>query len=149
MKTDQDSQRMHVAEPFAPALDSRHINNGKSPHTTSPLAAQEHSSGQLYMIGIWDTTPMQIRFDPDAPGETFYQAFHQWAVWRHRDGDLERDRIALWLKKSKSTPDCEAYELNLEEVELELLWAVSVDWIKENKCPKAPHLYATVKLRPR
>ncbi|KAJ4352551.1 uncharacterized protein N0V89_007900 [Didymosphaeria variabile] len=54
--------------------------------------------------------------------------------------------MTLLLKTSKKTPDDEVYELRLEEGELEELWETAVDWIQENKSPKAPHLYATVEL---
>jgi hypothetical protein len=98
------------------------------------------------VIGLWDKTLIQMSFDPDAPGEAFYQAFHQWAVRRKRGVDLERDRMTLRLKASKNTPDDEAYELGLNQGDLEELWEMAVDWIQENKSPKAPHLYATVVL---
>ncbi|KAF2004051.1 hypothetical protein P154DRAFT_65676 [Amniculicola lignicola CBS 123094] len=142
----RDTQRMHAAEPSAPAPHSRHINHGQPTHTTTPLAPQGPSSGQLQVVGLWDKTPIKMSFDPDAPGESFYQAFYQWAERRKRGGDLERHRMTLWLKASKNTPDGEAYELGLKEGELEELWETAVDWIQENKSPKAPHLYATVEI---
>jgi hypothetical protein len=141
-----DTQRIHAAEPSAPAPHPRHVDHGQPIHTTTPLSAQEPSSGLLQVFGLWDKTPIKMAFDPDAPGEAFYQAFHQWAVRRKRDGGLERHRITLWLKASRNTPDEEAIDLSLKEGELEDFWETAVDWIQENKSPKAPHLYATVKV---
>ena len=141
-----DTHRIHAAEPSVPAPRPRHVDHGQPIHTTTPLSAQGPSSGQLQVIGLWDKTPIKMSFDPNAPGEAFYQAFHQWAVRRKRGGDLERHRMTLWLKASKSTPDFEAYELSLKEGDLEELWETAIDWIQENKSSKAPHLYATVEL---
>jgi hypothetical protein len=141
-----DTHRIHAAETSAPAPRPRHVDHGQPIHTTTPLSAQGPSSGQLQVIGLWDKTPIKMAFDPDAPGEVFYQAFVQWAVRRKRDGDLERHRMTLWLKASKNTPDAEAYELSLKEGELEEFWETAIDWIQENKSLKAPHLYATVEL---
>lgn len=142
----QDIQHMHANESSVPAPHPRHIDHGQQTHTTTPLAAQGSSSGQLQVTGLWDKTPIKMSFDTDAPGETFYQAFHQWAVRRNRGGDVERHRMTLWLKASKKTPDEEAYELSLKEGELEDYWETAVDWIQENKSSKVPHLYATVRL---
>jgi len=141
-----DTQRMHEAEPSAHVPHPRHIDHRQPTHTTTPLASQGPSSGQLQVAGLWDKTPIKMSFDPDASGEVFYQAFHQWAVRRKRDSDLDRHRVTLWLKASKSTPDFEAYELSLKEGDLEELWETAIDWIQENKSPKAPHLYAIVEL---
>ena len=63
-----------------------------------------------------------------------------------RTSDIERDKMTLWLKTTKSTPDDEAYDLDLKEDELDGLWEAAVDWIQENKNSKAPHLYMTVEL---
>lgn len=142
----RETQNAHVAEPSAPVPDLQRVNHRQQTQKTTPLASQEPSSGQLQVIGLWDKTPIKMSFDPDASGETFYQAFHQWAVRRQRDGDLERHRMTLWLKTNKGTHDNEAYELSLKEGDLEELWEAAVDWIQENKNPKAPHLYATVEL---
>jgi hypothetical protein len=98
------------------------------------------------MTGLWDNTPIKMTFDPDASGEAFYQAFHQWAVRRERDGDLERQRMTLFIKASRSTSEKEAFDLCLEEGELEELWETAVEYIQDNKRPKAPHLYVTVKI---
>ncbi|KAF1960876.1 hypothetical protein CC80DRAFT_590195 [Byssothecium circinans] len=138
----RDTQRMHEAEPTAPAPHPRHIDHGQPTHTTTPFAAQGSTASDR-LVG---QNTNEMSFDPDASGEAFYQAFHQWAVRRKRGGDLERHRMTLWLKASKNTPEDEAYELSLNEGELEELWETAVDWIRENKSPKAPHLYATVEL---
>ncbi|KAB2099834.1 hypothetical protein AG0111_0g11992 [Alternaria gaisen] len=60
--------------------------------------------------------------------------------------DLDRQRVTLWLKPNKNAPDDEAYELGLEESTLEILWEGAVQWIQENKNPKAPHIFATVEI---
>lgn len=139
---------MNAVESPAPAAHPTHRDRDQPTHTTTTLAAQGPGSSQIQMHGLWDKTPIKLSFDPDTPGEAFYQAFHQWAVRRNRDGDLERQRMTLWLKRSKNTPDDEAYELGLKEGELEELWETAVEWIQENKSPKAPHLFATVQLEP-
>jgi hypothetical protein len=141
-----DTHHIHAAEPSVPAPRPRHVDHGQPTHITTPLSAQGPSSGQLQVIGVWDRTPIKMAFDLDASGEVFYQAFHRWAVRRKREGDLERHRMTLWLKASKNTPDTEAYLLSLKEGELEEDWETAVDWIQDNKSPKAPHLYATVEL---
>ncbi|KZM26237.1 uncharacterized protein EKO05_0006845 [Ascochyta rabiei] len=142
----RSSQRMRSGEPSAPVLHPTRIEHGLSNHAPTPYAAQEPSSGLLHLAGLWDKTPIKISFDPEALGETFFQAFSQWAVKRKRDGDLDRQRMTLWLKASKNMPDDEAYELSLKEGELEDLWEDAVKWIQENRGPKAPHLYAIVEL---
>lgn len=90
-----DMQHMYAADPSAPAPHPKRIDDGQPTHTTTPLAAQGYSSRQLQVIRLWDKTPIKMSFDPDAPGEASYQAFHQWAVRRKRDGDLERHRMTL------------------------------------------------------
>lgn len=103
---------------------------------------------QLHMGGRWEKTPIKICFDPTASGEEFYQEFLRWAVKRKLDGDLQRNRITIWLKSSKTAPDKHAYELSLREEQLEALWEETVEWIQENKSEKAPHIYATVQQEP-
>ncbi|KAG9187074.1 hypothetical protein G6011_04945 [Alternaria panax] len=140
------TQREPAAEPFATATQSKHMDHGQPTQTTSPLAPQGRSSGQIQVTGQWDKTPIKLSFDPDASGEAFYQTFFQWAVKRKRGADLDRERTTLWLKASKATPDTQAYDLELKEDELEELWNTAVEWIQENKNTKAPHLYATVEM---
>jgi hypothetical protein len=66
-------------------------------------------------------------------------------VKRERVDDLDRQRMTLMLKANKDAPNDGAYELGLEESDLEVFWETAVEWILENKNPKAPHLFATVK----
>lgn len=142
----RDSQRKQAVVASTPASLPRHFDHGQATHTTTPLPAQGSSSAQFQVIDLWGKTPIKFSFDPDAPGEAFYQAFHQWAVRRHRDGEIERDRMILRLKSSKNTPEDEALDLELKESALEEPWEAVVEWMQENKNPKAPHLYATVEL---
>jgi hypothetical protein len=141
----RDNQRMHTADPSTSATQPKHVDRGQPTQSITPLATQEGSNGQLYVIGLWDKTPIKMSFDPSDTGEAFYQAFHQWAVKRKNVDDLDRQGVTLMLKANKNAPDDEAYELGLEETELEMLWETAVEWIQENKNPKAPHLFATVK----
>ncbi|KAF2657479.1 hypothetical protein K491DRAFT_714501 [Lophiostoma macrostomum CBS 122681] len=140
----EDMRRTHATDSTTPTPQSKHKDSKSSTHTSTPLQGQASLSDQIQVSGFWGKTPIKMSFDPDAPGEAFYQAFYQWAVRRKRDGDLERHRMTLWLKASKNMPHEEAYDLRLEEDELENFWESAVDWIQENKNPKAPHLYATV-----
>ncbi|CAG5142324.1 uncharacterized protein ALTATR162_LOCUS1129 [Alternaria atra] len=142
----RDSQREPVAGSSAPAAHSRHRDHPQPTDTTTFQVPQAPSSSQIQVTGLWDNTPIKMTFDPDASGEAFYQAFHQWAVRRERDGDLERQRMTLFIKASKSTSEKEAFDLCLEEGELEELWETAVEYIQDNKRSKAPHLYVTVKM---
>jgi hypothetical protein len=140
----RDNQPMHTVDPSASATHPKHVNRDQPTQPVTPLATQEGSSGQLYVAGLWDKTPIQMSFDPKDTGEAFCQAFHQWAVKRKRGGDFDRERVTLWLKANKKIPDDEAYVLSLGVSDLEVLWEAAVEWIEEHKNPKAPHLFATV-----
>ncbi|KAF2016830.1 hypothetical protein BU24DRAFT_459952 [Aaosphaeria arxii CBS 175.79] len=142
----REAQSMQAVAQSTPIPHASQTEQGQV-HRTAPVAAQGTSSGHLQVLGLWDQTLLQMSFDPNAPGEAFYQAFHRWAVRRNRSGDIERHRITLWLKTSRDTPDETAYELILKEGDLEDLWGMAVDWIQGNKNPKPPHLYATVELQ--
>jgi hypothetical protein len=125
------------------------MDRGQPTQMATPPAAQGPSSGQLQVTGWWDKTPVKMSFDPNGTGTDFYQAFHQWAAKRNR-GEFDRQRMTLWLKASKTTPDEEAYEIELKEDELEEpeLWKAAQEWIHDNKNPKPPHLYVTVEMEP-
>ncbi|CAN9091352.1 unnamed protein product [Alternaria alternata] len=143
----RDSQRTHIAQPTGPSAQLRPTSRGQPTPTNNPLDNQEGTMGQLYVGGLWDKTPIKMSLNPSDTGEAFYQAFHQWAVDRKSVDDLDRQRVTLMLKANKNAPDDEAYELGLEESELEMLWEAAVEWIQENKNPKAPHIFATVKIK--
>ncbi|OAK96944.1 hypothetical protein IQ06DRAFT_48559 [Phaeosphaeriaceae sp. SRC1lsM3a] len=144
----RDTQRMHEADRVFPAAQSRPIDHGQPSHMATPVAAEEPTKGQLQVTGLWDKTPIKFLIDLDASGEAFYQAFLQWASRRKRDGEVQRDRMTVYLRTNKQTPENEAYELSLKQSELEELWQAAVDWIQENKSVKAPNLYATIELEP-
>ncbi|CAI9632631.1 hypothetical protein GT037_006312 [Alternaria burnsii] len=145
----RNSRRMHTADPSASATHPKHVDRGQPTQTITPLATQDGSSGRLHVTGWWDKTPIKMSFDPTGTGEAFCQAFHKWAVKRKRDGDFDRERMTLWLRANQTIPEDEFYELGLEESELEMRWESAVEWIQENKNPKAPHLFATVKFEAR
>jgi hypothetical protein len=142
----QNIHRMNLAERSTPISAPRHVDHGQATNTTMSPAAQGLSSGQLQVSGLWDKTPIKMSLDPEASGEVFYQEFCKWASRRNRNGDIERTKMTLWLKANKNARDDEAYELSLKEGELEDFWEEAIDWIQDNKNPKAPHLYATVQL---
>jgi hypothetical protein len=142
----QNIHRMNLAERSTPTSPPRHVDHGQANNITTPSAAQGLSSGQLQVSGLWDKTPIKMSLDPDASGEVFYQDFCKWASRRNRDGDIERNKMTLWFKSNKNTRDDEAYDLSLNEHELEDLWEDAISWIQDHKNPRAPHLYATVEL---
>ncbi|KAF1979580.1 hypothetical protein BU23DRAFT_445962 [Bimuria novae-zelandiae CBS 107.79] len=136
----------------APSLRPTHGAHEQPRHVARPSASSLHDAdenakfGHIRISGNWDRTPISLTLDLDAPGEKFYQAFHQLAARRHRI--VERHRTTLWLKSSKDMPEEEAYELRLSEEELEEGWEAAVEWMHENKREKAPHIYVTVEVGP-
>jgi hypothetical protein len=140
----RDNQTMHTVDPSASGAHPKPVDRDQRTHTTAPLATQEGSSSQLWVIGLWDKTPIKMAFDPSDTGEAFYQAFHQWAVRRKRGGDFDRQRMTLFLKANKNMPDEEAYDLGLGVSELEQFWKDAMEWVQENTAP--PQIYATVEM---
>ncbi|CAN9228686.1 unnamed protein product [Alternaria alternata] len=124
----RDNQTMHTVDPSASGAHPKPVDRDQRTHTTAPLATQEGSSTQLWVIGLWDKTPIKMAFDPSDTGEAFYQAFHQWAVRRKRGGDFDRQRMTLFLKANKNMPDEEAYDLGLGVSELEQFWKDAMEW---------------------
>jgi len=85
---------------------------------------------------------MAIWLDLRAPGETFYNAFHQ--LVEKRKGIFERAMMTIYLKKDKQMPDDEAYPLSLDADNLEADWDTTVAWLEVNRRDKPPHVYGRV-----
>ena len=52
----------------------------------------------------------------------------------------------MLLRADEDVPEEEAYYLRLDQGELEKRWKMAVKWIRKNKSPEEPHLFATVEI---
>jgi hypothetical protein len=78
----------------------------------------------------------------DAPAQWFFESIQPQLEKKKKSFD--RNTVSIFFHSDKQMFDDEVCELPLGEDELEADWEDTVDWIRENKREKAPHVYVTV-----
>jgi N6-adenosine-specific RNA methylase IME4 len=93
----------------------------------------------------WDKVSANGSIDLDASGETFYNTIQH--VFRRRlKGNPERSVLSILFTTEKGSEEAIMLSVSLDESTLESDWESVVDWMKDNRRTKPPHLYAIVEL---
>ncbi|KAF2848340.1 hypothetical protein T440DRAFT_520037 [Plenodomus tracheiphilus IPT5] len=148
--------QQHPSQPLAssaahPARPRTHIDTSRLTQSPAIPTASTHHTGdpnvatdRLRLCIEWGKTPIMVWIDLCASGDAFFQAFHKLAVQRKRT--LERTETTLFLRQTKEGLDDEEYPMSLDEDELDADWEMTVDWLKDNKKEKPPHIYGRVEV---
>ncbi|KAI4911384.1 uncharacterized protein J4E92_010197 [Alternaria infectoria] len=139
-------QRMRGSEPPAQVAPSAPANYSPQSDAPIPIPSQGDPSDELEIEGYWGRMPISMSVDISGSGEQFFQAFQCMAIDRKRGDNLDRQRLAVWLRADEDGPEDEAYYVSLDQGALEKRWKMVVRWIRKNKNSEEPHLYATVEI---
>ena len=126
---------------------SSHVEH-RQPQRVSPAhpvpasaSSSSASSKRLRLNLRWNATTFNIWLDTNDSAEAFFLAFQQQASKRHEIFNRELTKISLKAGQQSS-------ELSLALEDLEADWDSMVEWLRENKRDKPPHVYGEVEVEP-
>ncbi|KAI8930930.1 hypothetical protein NX059_011945 [Plenodomus lindquistii] len=111
---------------------------------TGTLNDPNAADGKIRVQIDWGRTPSLVWLDMCAPSEAFLQTFQK--LSEKKKQRFEGVEVSLFLKQDKLSSDDDEYEMNLGADELDADWEATLEWLRENKRNKAPHIYARVEV---
>ncbi|KAF2436139.1 hypothetical protein EJ08DRAFT_227833 [Tothia fuscella] len=140
---------------FSPIPESRPSSSGRSQirtqasaGTSSPLRYPPNQSPvqELLVEYTWDTAHTIVKLDINAGAEIFFTILDsKFATYLRRTLDRSKHFIRFTAKKDSGEI---GHSLCLDESMIECAWDPALDWMKDNKRAKPPHLYAMIELEP-
>jgi hypothetical protein len=128
---------------------SRPLSGDMSQPRGQPIpgnASQVHEQGspaeELRVEYTWDKACVVVKLDLNAPAENFLITLEN--KFKRFKKILDRNTHSIRFTDNKEAEG--GYCLALEESNFIEDWESAIDWIRDNRRTKAPHLYAVIEL---